>query len=131
MRTRTLVAQGRRGQAVRLFMRTVGTPAVMVTLMPFLPVWRKLTGAAHTLPHDWDLCLEHEQGRPLRAGLYDGSAVPTLVVAGGRSPVFMRNAQVAIAEAVPDGRYRELAGQTHMIKPKALAPVVTEFLLTP
>lgn len=127
--TRSLVDRGRRGEAVKLFMRTVGTPAVMVALMPLFPMWKKLTGVAHTLPHDWDICIEQQQGRALRAGLYDTSVVPTLVVAGGKSPAFMKNAQAAITEAVPHGRYLELPGQTHMIKAKVLAPVVTEYLL--
>ncbi|WP_241901520.1 alpha/beta fold hydrolase [Nocardioides houyundeii] len=128
-RTRELVAAGRRGEAVKLFMRTVGMPAPMVAVMPLFPMWKKLVTAAHTLAHDWDLCIEEQQGRPLRAGLYAGSTVPTLVLAGGKSPAYMKNAQQAIADAVPRGRYLEVAGQTHMVKGKALAPVVTEHLL--
>ena len=34
----------------------------------------------------------------------------------------MRNAQAAIADAVPDARLTTLPGQTHMIKPKVVAP---------
>lgn len=128
--TRAMVAEGRRSQAVKLFMRSVGMPAPMLAVMPLLPVWRKLTGIAHTLPHDWDLCLEHQQGRPLPAGLYDGSTVPTLVVAGGKSPAYMKSAQHAVAEAVPQGHHAELAGQTHMVKPKVLGPVARDFLLS-
>src|SRR5690606_31948741 len=112
--------------AVSYFMRSVGTPAPARAFMRILPVWRKLTGVAHTLPHDWDLCLEHQQGRPLPPGLYDGSSVPTLVVAGGRSPAYMRNAQRAVAEAVPQGRFEELAGQTHMVRASALAALVRD-----
>jgi hypothetical protein len=41
----------------------------------------------------------------------------------------MRNAQAAIAEAVPLARLETLAGQTHMIKPKVVAPVFARFLL--
>jgi hypothetical protein len=40
----------------------------------------------------------------------------------------MRNAQAAIAEAVPTARLETLDGQTHMIKPKVLAPVLAGFL---
>lgn len=128
-RTRSLLAQGRRGEAVMLFLATVGTPAPVRALMRVLPVWRRLTAAADTLPHDWDICIDHQQGRPLVPGLYDGSAVPTLVLAGGRSPAWLRNAQAAVANAVPRGRYQELPGQTHMVKPKVVAPVATEHLL--
>jgi hypothetical protein len=71
---------------------------------------------------------EHQQGRPLPARYYEKVEANTLVIAGGKSPEYMRNAQAAIAAAVPRGRVDTLAGQTHMIKAKVLAPVVTRFL---
>jgi len=40
----------------------------------------------------------------------------------------MHTSQAAIAAAVPDGRLEELAGQTHMIRPKAVAPALERFL---
>jgi hypothetical protein len=122
------VDEGRRGEAVKLFMRTVGVPAPFIVLMRFMPVWRKLTGVAHTLPYDLSIVIQHEQGRPLPPGYYAQVASDTLVIAGGKSPEYMRNAQAAIAEAVPHGRLETLPGQTHMVKPKALAPVLTDFL---
>lgn len=124
-----LVEAGRRGDAVRTFMRTVGVPAPIIALMRFLPAWRQLTGIAHTLPHDLAIVVEHEQGDPLPAGYYDGVGVETLVLAGGKSPAYLRNAQAAVAAAVPSARLETLAGQTHMVKPKVVAPVVSGFLL--
>ena len=109
-------------------MRTVGVPAPFIALMRFMPVWRKLTGVAHTLPYDLSIVIEHQQGRPLPDGYYAQIASDTLVMAGGKSPEYMRNAQAAIADAVPHGRLETLPGQTHMVKPKALAPVLTKFL---
>jgi len=53
---------------------------------------------------------------------------PTLVIAGAKSPTYMRNAQAAIAEGVPDARLEVLPGQTHMIKPKAVASVLVAHL---
>jgi pimeloyl-ACP methyl ester carboxylesterase len=125
-----LVDDGRRGDAVKLFMRTVGAPAPMVAVMRLLPVWRKLTAVAHTLPYDMAMVVGFEQGRPLPAGHYYDVRCPTLVLAGGKSPEYLRNAQAAVAAAVPDGELRVLPGQTHMIKPKVVAPVVTSHLLT-
>jgi pimeloyl-ACP methyl ester carboxylesterase len=127
-RMQAYVDEGRRGEAVKLFMRTVGVPAPFIVLMRFMPVWRKLTGVAHTLPYDLSIVIQHEQGRPLPPGYYAQVASDTLVIAGGKSPEYMRNAQAAIAEAVPHGRLETLPGQTHMVKPKALAPVLTDFL---
>jgi pimeloyl-ACP methyl ester carboxylesterase len=130
-RMQTLVDQDRRGDAVRLFMRTVGAPAVMVTMMRLTPVWRKLTAVAHTLPYDLSIVAPHGQGRPLPDGYYDRVTAPTLVLAGGKSPEYMRNAQAAIAAAVPDGRLEVLPGQTHMVKAKVVGPVVATFLDEP
>jgi pimeloyl-ACP methyl ester carboxylesterase len=128
-RLQGLVDDGKRGDAVKLFLRTVGAPGPMIAVMPLLPVWKKLTGVAHTLPHDLTIVIDHQQGRPLPEGLYDALAAPTLVITGGKSPEYMRNAQSAVADAVPDGRLATLPGQTHMIKAKVTAPVVAAHLL--
>ena len=122
------MAEGRRGAAVRTFLRTVGAPAPVVAAMRFTPVWKKLTAVAHTLPYDLSIVVGHQQGQPLPAGYYDGVRCPTLVIAGAKSPAYMRHAQAAIAESVPDARLETLPGQTHMIKPKVVAPVVAAFL---
>ena len=55
---------------------------------------------------------------------------PTLVAAGDKSPAWMTNVTRALAEALPDARYRTLPGQTHMVRPQAIAPLLTEFFLT-
>jgi pimeloyl-ACP methyl ester carboxylesterase len=128
-RVRALVDDGRRSDAVRLFMRTVGAPAAMVAVMRLTPVWRKLTGVAHTLPYDLSIVIDHEQGRPLPAGRYDAVSQPTLAIAGGKSPAYLQNAQAAVAAAVRHGRLETLPGQTHMIKAKVTAPVVAAHLL--
>ena len=69
-----------------------------------------------------------QQGEPLPAGYYDDVAPATLVIAGGKSPEYMRNAQAAIAAAARTRRLETLPGQTHMIKAAAVAPVVRSFL---
>ncbi len=128
-RLQGMVDEGRRGDAVKTFMRTVGAPAPVVAMMRLTPVWKKLTGVAHTLPYDLSLVIEHEQGRPLPEGYYDAVTAQTLVIAGGKSPEYMRNAQAAIAESVPNARLEVLPGQTHMIKARAVAPLLRGFLV--
>jgi pimeloyl-ACP methyl ester carboxylesterase len=123
-----MVDGGRRGAAVSTFLRTVGAPAPVVALMRLLPVWRKLTAVAHTLPYDLSIVVPFEQGRPLPTGYYAAVRSPTLVMAGGKSPEHMRNAQAAVADAVPDARLEVLPGQTHMVKAAVVAPVVAAFL---
>ena len=53
--------------------------------------------------------------------------MPTLVVAGGKSPAWMRNAMQVLARVLPSAKHYTLEGQTHMVSAKALAPVLAEF----
>lgn len=124
-----LVAAGKRGAAVELFMRTVGMPGLVAKAMRLMPAWRKLTGVAHTLPYDLGLVVPFEQGKPLPEGYLAAVKAPVLALAGGKSPAYMTHAQQQVAAAVSDGRFQELAGQNHMVKADALAPVAAEFLL--
>jgi pimeloyl-ACP methyl ester carboxylesterase len=125
-RTRALVDQGRRGDAVKLFLKAVGAPAPMVAMMRLFPVWKQLTAVAHTLPHDFGIVLPFQQGTPLPDGHYSGVEPETLVIAGAKSPAYMRNAQAAIVAQLPHGRLATLPGQTHMIKARATAPVLVD-----
>jgi pimeloyl-ACP methyl ester carboxylesterase len=127
-RMRALVDEGHRSEAVSLFLRTVGAPRPMIAVMRVMPVWKKLTGVAHTLPHDLSIVIDHQQGRALPADLYDAVTAPTLVIAGGKSPAYLQHAQAAVAAILPDGRLETLPGQTHMIKAKVTAPAVATHL---
>lgn len=128
-RTAELVEAGKRGAAVRLFMRTVGVPAPMLPVMRLMPAWKHLVGVAHTLPNDYAVVLEHQQGRPLPTGYFDAVQPETLVLVGGKSPAYMKNGQAAVAAAVPNARLETLPGQTHMIKPRVVAAAIAPFLL--
>jgi hypothetical protein len=46
---------------------------------------------------------------------------------GGSGAPAMRDAARAISEAIPKAQLRTLAGQTHGVSPKAIAPVLQEF----
>jgi len=126
-RLNRLLAEGRRGDAVKMFMRFVGTPAFVTAIMPFTPVWSKLKAVAHTLPYDISIIQDHQRGTPLSSSEWAAVKAPTLVAAGGKSPAWMTNATRALADALPDATYRTLPGQTHIVKPQVLAPALTEF----
>jgi pimeloyl-ACP methyl ester carboxylesterase len=128
-RVEAMVDGGRRSEAVKTFMKVVGAPGPMVAVMRFFPMWKKLTGVAHTLPYDLSIVVPFQQRRPLPDRYYADVKPETLVIAGGKSPEYMRNAQAAIAQQVPHGRLQTLAGQTHMIKAKVTAPVVADHFL--
>ncbi len=122
-----LVADGRRGDAVKMFMRFVGTPAIFTAVMPFTPVWPKLTAVAPTLPYDIAIMQDHQRGTPFPAAEWAAVKIPALVAVGGKSPAWMTNATRALADALPDARHRTLPGQNHMVKPQAVAPALIEF----
>jgi pimeloyl-ACP methyl ester carboxylesterase len=122
-----LIAADRRGAALKLFMRTVGMPAFVIALMRFTPAWSKLKAVAHTLPYDFRILGDTGSGKPLPTDRWTSATVPTLVMDGGKSPTWMRNAMRALADVLPNASHRTLDGQTHMLKPGAVAPVLVEF----
>jgi len=123
-----LVADSRRGAAVRLFLADYSqVPAVFVALMRVLPAWRKLTAVAHTLPYDLAVIAGLQQGKPLPAGRWGALNVPVLVMTGGKSPAWLKNAQLALRDTLTGADYLTLDGQTHVVQGKALAPVLAEY----
>lgn len=125
--TKALVAADQRGAAVKKFMRYVGTPSIAVVLMSLLPMWKKLTKIAHTLPNDLEIIAPHHQSQPLPRDKWSSVTIPTLVMAGGKSPAWMQNAMRAWADVLPNSVHQTLAGQTHMVKQDVLAPALITF----
>ncbi len=125
-RLQRLIADGQRGSAVRYFMRDmVGAPAPMVAMMRLMPwIWRKLEAVAHTLPYDAAVMTGFRIPRARFASI----GVPALVMNGAKTDPRLQDAARAIAAAIPTAHHRELAGQTHNVKPAVLAPEVVEFL---
>ena len=122
-----LLAHAKRGPAVRLFLRLVGLPPLVIRGLGLTPLWPRLKAIAHTLPHDSLITVEHQQGRPLSPDLWGGATTPTLVLCGGASEAWMRNGMQALAHALPDAILRTLDGQTHNLRPKIVAPHLVRF----
>ncbi len=120
-----LLAAGRRGDAVKYFMRDmVGVPAIFVLLMRFMPsVWSKLEDAASTLPYDASIMGNFSLPQRRLAAI----RTPTLVIGGGKSESRLQAAVAATADAVPNARRQTLKGQTHNVKPEVLTPVLLDF----
>ena len=120
----TMVAEGRRGDAVEYFMtKVIGMPAEMVAGMRAQPWWPAQEALAHTLAYDarimGDYSLPTDSAASVKA--------PTIVIAGGADFPWMRETAEALAKALPDGRARLLDGQGHDVAPTILAPVLVEF----
>ncbi|MGI5378378.1 alpha/beta fold hydrolase [Streptomyces sp. CA-251387] len=115
--------QGRRGDAVELFLRLTGMAEEMIQGARHSPMWPGMESIAPSLAYDDAVMGDGLVPRERLASI----TVPALAVAGGASPAWMREAARAIAEAVPEGTYRSLEGQTHMVEPGVLGPVLVEF----
>ena len=122
-----LLAAGKNGAAVKSFMRLVGTPGFFVALMQVTPVWGKLKAVAPTLPHDFRALGDAGSGKPLRPERWHGIKTPVLVMDGGKSPAWIRNSMRQLSETLVDAQYQTLPGQTHMLKPDAVAPELVRF----
>ena len=123
-----LVRTGNRSGALRHFMRTgVGVPAFAVFMMQLMPMWKTLKAVAHTLAYDTSFTEPLQRSRPIATGTWANLRQPAMIVGGTRSDTWMRNAQKAIADALPNARHQELAGENHMVKPTAIAPMIREF----
>jgi hypothetical protein len=48
-------------------------------------------------------------------------------VVGGKSAAWFHHGTQALADVLPSAQHSVLDGQTHMVKPKALAPLLVEF----
>ncbi len=122
------VAADRRSDAVKLFLKSVGVPGFVRALMPLMiPMWSKLKAVAHTLPYDGAIVRDNQRGKPLPASRWASVTIPALVMDGGNSPAWMLRANRSLASVLPNAQHRTVKGQTHMLKPKAHAPMLVEF----
>ena len=120
------LAEGRRGDAVALFMRFVGMPAEQVARLRRTPFWPGMEAVAPTLAYDHAAILGEPWSVP--AELAARVSVPALVMAGDAGLPFMPDAARVLSQAIPQGQLRLLEGQTHEVNPGVLAPVLVEFL---
>jgi pimeloyl-ACP methyl ester carboxylesterase len=121
------VDAGDRPKAVGLFLKSVGVPAFFRMLLRLSRNWPTLKAIAHTLPYDGELVCKHQCGKPLRPEQWKDVTPPTLVTCGEKSATWMSRANRSLAQVLPNGTYRVLERQTHMLKPAAHAPLLGEF----
>jgi pimeloyl-ACP methyl ester carboxylesterase len=125
--TRAL-AEGRRGDAVTLFMELVGNPPEQINGMKQAPVWQMFEMVAPTLAYD-AAALGASRTAPLDRVVRLNT--PTLIMDGGANLTmmpFMHESATALAKTIPNAQLSTLEGQTHDVKPEVLAPVLIDFL---
>ena len=119
----TLLAAGRRGDAVARFMTHVGVPEPVIAGVRSGPGWPAFETIAPTLAYDDALLNGGRVPHDVAAQV----TIPALVLSGGDSPVPLQQAAKAAAQALPAAEFRLLDGQTHDPDPDVLAAVLAEF----
>jgi pimeloyl-ACP methyl ester carboxylesterase len=131
-----LVAAGRRGETVDLFMSYVGAPAEVMAQMRQSPVWPHLEAVAPTLVYDAIIMRDTEQGDPQSLRKWDSVTIPTLVMDGTlffgqeEGHEFMRHGADELATVLPTAMRRTLEGQDHGPSNETLVPALKEFFLS-
>jgi pimeloyl-ACP methyl ester carboxylesterase len=123
------IAEGRRSQALTVFLKSVGLPAFVLAIMRFFPVWSKIEAVAHTLPYDGAISEEFQRGEPLSANAWSHVTVPVLAIAGGKSPAWMQRGMRTLAAALSNAQHHTLEGQSHDASARALEPLLRQFFL--
>jgi pimeloyl-ACP methyl ester carboxylesterase len=95
--------------------------------LPF-PAWKHMKQIAHTLEYDTLLLKNYGSGKPFQKEDWQGVNAPVLVISGTKSEKWAQNAMIHLAKVLPNARYLALAGQSHLVSPKVIAPHITNFL---
>ena len=123
-----LASAGQRGEAVEYFMTTaVEVPLAMVAEMRAAPMWPGMEAVAHTLAYDGTVMGDMMSGDRETIQRFASVTTPTLIMAGGASPEWMRNSVQALVDVIPNARRLTLEGQTHAVDPNLLVPVLQAF----
>jgi pimeloyl-ACP methyl ester carboxylesterase len=119
---RPALAEGRRGDAIELFMEVAGSSEADIAGAKDSPFWPGLEALAHTLAYD-AACLG--DGRPPTSRLREITQ-PTLVATGGADEFFEQAAD-AIAASIPNAERLTIEGQGHVADPMVVARQLKRF----
>jgi pimeloyl-ACP methyl ester carboxylesterase len=121
-----LLAAGRRGDAMALFMSTVGLPQEMIAGMRRSPAWPDMEAVAHTLAYDAAVMGDST----VPTTLISSVKVPTLILTGGNSGAWADSAARALTATMPFAEHRVLERQTHAVAWDVLATELRRYFLT-
>lgn len=115
-----LVDDGKRGEAVEMFNRSIGVPdEVMETMLK--PVWPTLEALAHTLLYDCEIVAT------TKFDVVRSVQTPAVVLSSDVTGGGMTARCAAVAENLSNGEHLALTGEWHGMSPEELAPVLVEF----
>jgi pimeloyl-ACP methyl ester carboxylesterase len=116
-----LVAEGRRGDAVELFQRSIGVPDEYIAGMRDEPWWAALESVAHTLAYDC-VVTSTITDKVLRR-----VAVPTLILDSTGSDDRFGGWARRIADRIPNAVQHSLPGEWHGVAPDVLTDALIDF----
>jgi hypothetical protein len=130
-KVQSLLADDRRDDAMRLFMRLAGAPEEAIAQAHNSPMWAGSIAVAHTLAYD-AVCLG--DGTPPTERLATIKQ-PVLVATGGTTDETMAGlgagffdaAADAVTAAIPGAERAIIPNQGHVADPEAVVPVATRF----
>jgi pimeloyl-ACP methyl ester carboxylesterase len=108
------------------FREVVRMPDEQLDAFRTLPAWQARLTVAHTIAreHQATAAFRFDQARLT-------TSTPTLLLAGGDSPEFLRASTNALADALPNARIEVLEGQQHAAMdtaPELFVDAVAKFL---
>lgn len=124
----TLLAEGRRADALVLFMRRAGLPDPLIEQIRQSPQFEYAQTLAPSLAYD-SLVMNDLNGAPVPVDRLARTPVPARVFVGGASLDWWHDTARAVVDALPNGSYEVVENQTHDVDPEVLAPVLSEFFL--
>ena len=92
-----------------MFRELVGMPQEEMEYLRSLPAWHERVKAAHTVPRE----LRADEAYRFDPERFGDLGVPTLMLSGDDSPAFLKAADKAVDEVLPDSRIVVMAGQGH------------------
>lgn len=124
-----LAAAGRKEDIVLTFMRkAVRMPEAEIKAAMAHPSWPNRVAAAHTIPRELAALERDYRFDPAKFADWN---VPTLVMMGGESPAFLKNACETLARTLKGAKLCTLQGQQHvamMMAPELFSKEVLTFL---
>ena len=121
-----LIHAGRHAEAIETFMGGAGVPPEMIQAMLDDPRTVKM---APTMLHDIEIMGEIRSGGSMPQDIIRTIARPTLVLAGGASPQFFRDAAERLAALLPRAELQILQDQDHGAEPAVVAAATRQFVM--
>ena len=119
-----LVQTGQPGDAASFFLSAIGTPPNVLEGMKNSPDWEAIKKIDFTLAYDYDVLGDGSVPEDVVKAI----GIPTLVMVGEKTMDFMHPTATRLATLIPNAQRTTLKGQTHQVKPEAVAPLLIEFL---